>query len=43
MIEPKGSWSSSPENLNHAQVVMDAVAESGTLYRDGLGLSLIHI
>ena len=38
MIEPKGSWSSSPENLNHAQVVMDAVAESGTLYRDGLGM-----
>ena len=38
MIEPKGSWSSSPENLNHAQVVMDAVTESGTLYRDGLGM-----
>ena len=38
MIEPKGSWSSSPENLNHAQIVMDAVTESGTLYRDGLGM-----
>ena len=38
MIESKGSWSSSPENLNHAQVVMDAVTESGTLYRDGLGM-----
>ena len=38
MIEPKGSWSSSPENLNHAQVVLDAVTESGTLYRDGLGM-----
>ena len=38
MIESRGGRSPSPENLGHAQVVMNAVADSGTLYREGLGM-----
>ena len=38
MVGDKGAWNASPENLNHAQVVMDAVSASGTLYREGLGM-----
>ena len=38
MVESRGSWSASPENLNQAQIVMNAVSESGTLYREGLGM-----
>jgi glycine hydroxymethyltransferase len=38
MVESRGSWSASPENRNQAQIVMDAVADSGTLYREGLGM-----
>ena len=38
MVRPRGGWQASPENLNHAQVVMDAVSDSGTLYREGLGM-----
>jgi len=38
MVESRGSWSASPENLNQAQIVMNAVSDSGTLYREGLGM-----
>ena len=38
MVESRGSWSASLENRNQAQIVMDAVADSGTLYREGLGM-----
>ena len=38
MLGSKGDWRASPENLIHAQTVLDAVADSGTLYRDGLGM-----
>jgi glycine hydroxymethyltransferase len=38
MVEPRGSRTASPVNLEHAQVVMDAVSASGTLYREGLGM-----
>ena len=38
MTESRGDWQASPENVNHAQVVMDAVSDSGTLYREGLGM-----
>ena len=38
MLGSKGDWRASPENLSHAQTVLDAVADSGTLYRDGLGM-----
>lgn len=38
MLGSKGDWTASPENLSHAQTVLDAVADSGTLYRDGLGM-----
>ena len=38
MVGSRGGWQASPENLNHAQVVMDAVSDSGTLYREGLGM-----
>ena len=38
MVRSRGGWQASPENLNHAQVVMDAVSDSGTLYREGLGM-----
>ena len=34
----RGDWRASPENLNHAQTVLGAVMDSGTLYRDGLGM-----
>lgn len=38
MVGSRGSWKASPENLNHAQTVLQAVTDSGTLYRDGLGM-----
>ena len=38
MIGSRGDWKASPENLNHAQNVLQAVTDSGTLYRDGLGM-----
>ena len=38
MLGSKGDQRASPENLSHAQTVLDAVADSGTLYRDGLGM-----
>ena len=38
MIGSRGAWKASPENLNHAQTVLQAVTDSGTLYRDGLGM-----
>ncbi len=38
MVENSGNRKPSVENLSHAQIVMDAVVESGTLYRDGLGM-----
>ena len=38
MVENRGNREPSVENLSHAQIVMDAVVESGTLYRDGLGM-----
>ena len=38
MVGSRGEWQASPENLNHAQVVMNAVSDSGTLYREGLGM-----
>ncbi|MGY8745157.1 MAG: serine hydroxymethyltransferase [Candidatus Poseidoniales archaeon] len=38
MVESRGSWSASPENLNQAQIVLNAVSDSGTLYREGLGM-----
>ena len=38
MIGSRGDWKASPENLSHAQTVLEAVTDSGTLYRDGLGM-----
>jgi glycine hydroxymethyltransferase len=38
MVGHNGDWAASQENLNHAQVVLDAVTASGTLYREGLGM-----
>lgn len=38
MVDSRGDWKPSPENLNHAQTVLQAVTDSGTLYRDGLGM-----
>ena len=38
MVNSRGDWKASPENLNHAQTVLQAVTDSGTLYRDGLGM-----
>ena len=38
MVDSRGGWKASPENLNHAQTVLQAVTDSGTLYRDGLGM-----
>ena len=38
MVASRGDWKASPENLNHAQTVLQAVTDSGTLYRDGLGM-----
>ena len=38
MVDYRGDWKASPENLNHAQTVLQAVTDSGTLYRDGLGM-----
>ena len=38
MVDSRGDWKASSENLNHAQTVLQAVTDSGTLYRDGLGM-----
>ncbi len=38
MDDSKGAWQPSPENLNNARTVIDAVSASGSLYRDGLGM-----
>lgn len=38
MLGSRGDWKASAENLNHAQTVLEAVTDSGTLYRDGLGM-----
>lgn len=38
MPETKGGWRASPQNINNAQTVLDAVKDSGTLYREGLGM-----
>ncbi len=38
MVGSRGDWKASPENLNHAQTVLQAVTDSGRLYRDGLGM-----
>ena len=38
MVGSRGDWKASPKNLNHAQTVLQAVTDSGTLYRDGLGM-----
>lgn len=38
MVESRGGWQPSPENLNNAKTVMNAVASSGSLYREGLGM-----
>ena len=38
MPEAKGGWRASPQNINNAQTVLDAVKDSGTLYREGLGM-----
>ena len=34
----RGGWQPSPENKNNAMVVLDAVKDSGSLYREGLGM-----
>ena len=38
MVELAGAWKASSENSNKAKIVMDAVRDSGSLYRDGLGM-----
>ena len=38
MVELTGAWKASSENSNKAKIVMDAVRDSGSLYRDGLGM-----
>ena len=38
MVDSRGDWKASPENLNHAQTVCKSCNDSGTLYRDGLGM-----
>ena len=38
MVEPAGAWTASQTNSNKAKTVMQAVKDSGTLYRDGLGM-----
>ena len=38
MVESRGGWQPSLENLNNATTVMNAVASSGSLYREGLGM-----
>mgnify|MGYP001367062510 CR=1 FL=1 len=38
MVESRGGWQPSPKNLNNAKTVMDSVASSGKLYREGLGM-----
>ena len=38
MVEPAGAWTASLTNSNKAKTVMQAVKDSGTLYRDGLGM-----
>ena len=38
MVESRGGWQPSLKNLNNAKTVMDSVASSGKLYREGLGM-----
>lgn len=38
MSEAKGGWAPSEENLTNAMTVLDAVRDSGSLYREGLGM-----
>lgn len=38
MVESRGGWQPSPKNLSNAKTVMDSVASSGKLYREGLGM-----
>ncbi len=38
MVELAGAWKASSKNSNKAKIVMDAVRNSGSLYRDGLGM-----
>ena len=38
MSEAKGGWAPSEENLTNAMTVLDAVKDSGNLYREGLGM-----
>ena len=38
MSEAKGGWAPSKENMTNAMTVLDAVKDSGNLYRDGLGM-----
>lgn len=38
MSTARGGWQPSPENKNNAMVVLDAVKDSGSLYREGLGM-----
>ena len=38
MAEAKGSWAPGKENLNNAMKVLEAVKDSGSLYREGLGM-----
>ena len=38
MSQAGGNWTPSAENLGYADAVLSATAESGSLYRDGLGM-----
>ena len=38
MSKQRGTWSPDSSTLNKAQAVMNAAAESGNLYRNGLGM-----
>ena len=38
MAEVPGSWRPSDSTINKANIVMEATAASGKLYRDGLGM-----
>ena len=38
MSEAKGGWAPSEENLTNAMTVLGAVRDSGSLYREGLGM-----
>lgn len=38
MVESRGDWSANPQNKGFADTVLEAVASSGQLYREGLGM-----